>query len=194
MVVRKASSQHHEVVAESAGMDGSQNCNENSGTETQNSQGRARSKTVSSIPRSSSSFAKSTQDKFLSTKSGSSFTINGTESPSAPASHHGIVNLTPPLTNAANNQPSHPLGASQSHSHSKSEEIATKQTLSLTGRVQSAPVQCEESPDQGTRPTTGRSQSDTVVKSSPTKTILGRPSDVRKRIEELEAKMKGSWK
>jgi hypothetical protein len=196
MVVRKASSQHREVAAESAGMDGLQSCNDKNGTITQalaNSQGRARSKTISSIPQSPSSFAKSTQDKLLHTELGSSFTITGTEPPSAPTSHHDIANFTPSPTTATNHQPSHPLNISQFHSNDTS-ELTTRQALSVTGRVQSAPVRREEPPDQDIRPNTGRSQSDTAVRSSPTKTTLDGPSDVRKRIEELEAKMKGSAK
>jgi len=197
MVVRKASSHHSDPAAEPVRMDSSRSLGRNGPTTIQAlvyGQGRARSKTISSIPQSPSSFVKLTQDKLLRMESDSSFAINGMASSTTSGSRHDITNLTPsPVLTASRQSLYHP-STSQSPSDSTLEELTTMQTPSTPGRTQSAPVRREELPEQDTRPTSGRSQSDTAVISLPTKAGPDKPSDVRKRIEELEAKMRGGTK
>ena len=197
MVVRKASSQHPEAAAESARTSSLQSLCQNGPTTIQAlvyGQGRARSQTISSIPQSPSSFVKLTQDKLLRMESDSSSTITEKASFTTPGSHHDIVNLTPSSSLTASRQPLHRPSTSQPSPDSAFEKSTTRQAPSPPGRVKSAPARREEPSEQGTRPNAGRSQSDTTVRLSPTKAGPDRASDVRKRIEELEAKMRGDAK
>jgi len=197
MIVRKASSQHPEVTAESVRTDNSQCPTHNGPTSIQalvHDPRRARSKTISSIPQSPSSFAKLAQDKLLRMESNSSFTVNGMETPTIASSHHDIATLTPSSSLTASRQSLHHPSTSQPSSDFTQKEPATMQALITPGRVQSAPVRRDEPPDQGIRPNPGRSQSDTTVRSSPAKAGPDKLNDVRKRIEELEAKMRGDKK
>lgn len=192
-VVRKASSQHPEMGTGSTRTESSQRFVPNGPTTIQAlvyGQGRARSKTISSIPQSSSSFVKLAQDKLLRMDSESSSTITARGLSTTPGSHHGIANLTPSPSLTVGRQPS----ASQPSLDPTPEELKMRQPPSPPGRVKSAPVRHEEPPEQGTRPNAWRSQSDTAVRSSPTKAGADKANDVRKRIEELEAKMRGSAK
>ena len=196
IVVRKASSKHPEAVAKSVRTDGSQSSMQN-GPTTQplvSDPGRARSRTISSIPQNSSSFIKPTQDKHLRMESDSSFSIDRVVSSTTPGSHHDITTLSPSSSLTANRRPLHHPNTSQPSPDSTSKEPITVQAPNTPGRVQSAPVRCEEPPDQDIRPNPGRSRSETTVGSSLTRPGPGEPSDVRKRIEELEAKMRGGTK
>ena len=194
MVVRKASSQHPKAIAESVRTDSSQSLNPSSQATIHAlvyGQGRARSKTISSIPQSPSSFVKLTQDKLLRMESDSSLPISGMASSSVLSSHHNVSNLTPsPSITPSRHSLRYP-SVSQLHSDPIPEQLTTSQVPSSVGRVQSAPARREEPAEQRIRPDTKRSQSDMVIRSSPTKVGSGRPSDVRKRIEELEEKMRG---
>lgn len=197
MIVRKASSQHPEVTAESARTDNSQCPTHNGPTGIQalvHNPGRMRSKTISSIPQSPSSFAKLAQDKLLRMESNSSFNVDGMATPTTAGSHREIATLTPSSSLMASRQSLDHLSTSQPSSDFTPKEPATMQALSTPGRVQSAPVRRDEPPDQGIRPNPGRSQSDTTIRSSPAKAGPDKLSDVRKRIEELEAKMRGDKK
>ena len=191
-VVRKASSHHHEVASESVSACDPQSLQRNDPTPIQtlvHGQTRGRSKTISSIPQNPSSFAKLAQDKLLRMESDSSLTV------AAPFPTHGsyycIADLTPSPSTTTSRQPLHHPSTSRPPSSSASEEPAKMQTLDPAVRVQSAPVRPEPLIEQDFRPHAGRSQSDTAVRSSPAKAGSDKPSDVRKRIEELEAKMRG---
>lgn len=197
MIVRKASSQHPEVTVESVRTVNSQRPTHNGLTSIQalvHNPGRARSKTISSIPQSPSSFAKLAQDKLLRMESNSSFTVDGMTTPTTAGSHHDIATLTPSSSLTASHQSLHHPSTSQPSSDFTPKEPATIQALSTPGRIQSAPVRRDEPPDQDIRPNPGRSQSDTTVRSSPARAGPDKLSDVRKRIEELEAKMRGDRK
>ena len=197
MVVRKASSQHPEVTTEFVSTDGSQSFRKGGPSTIQafvHGRTRTRSKTTSSIPRSSSSFAKLAQDKLLRLEADSSSTITRRPSSTAPGSHHDIANLTPSSSLTDSCQPLHHPSISQPSPDSAPEELTTGRTPSPPGRVKSAPGRREEPSEQGTRPNTWRSQSDTAAGLSPTKAGSDKASDVRKRIDELEAKMRGGAK
>ena len=197
MVVRKASSQHPGATAEPVRTDSSHAPSQNGPTTAQAltyDQGRARSKTISSIPQSPSSFVKLAQDRLLRMESDSHFAINETTSSATHGSHHNIANLTPSSSLIVNRQSLHHPSTSQPSLDSISENLTVRQTPSTPGRVQSAPVRHEEPPEEGIRPNAGRSQSDTAIRSSPTKAGPDKLSDVRKRIGELEAKMRGGTK
>jgi len=196
VIVRKASSQYPEAVVESVRTDGSRSPRKN-GPATKLlvcDPGRPRSRTVSSVPQSPGSFVKLAQDKLLRVESDSSFSVNGTVSSMIPGSRHGVTTLTPSSSLTVSSQPLHHPSTSQPSSDSTSKESITMQVPSTPGRVQSAPVRREESPDHDVRPNAGRSRSETTVRSSPTKRGPEKLSDVRKRIEELEAKMRGNRK
>lgn len=195
ILVQKASFQHRGATSESIGTCSSQSCHQNNQTTIQTpvrSQTRRRSKTTSSIPQNSSSFAKLAQDKLLRMELDPSFAI--VASSSTPGSHEDISNLTPSPSISTSSQPLHHPSISQPSSSSTPEGPVIGQASETVGRVQSAPARREQSTDQGIRPNAGRSQSDPAVRSSPTKPKSGRPSDVRKRIEELEARMRGGAK
>ena len=195
MIVRKASAQYPEAATESVRTDSSQNLSQNGPTTIEAlvfDPGRARSKTISSIPQTPSSFAKLAQNKLLRIETGSSFAIK--EMSPTHGSHRDIATLTPSSSLTASRQSLHHPSTSQPSSDSTPKELTTPQAPSTPGRVQSAPVQREGLPDQGVRPSAGRSQSDAAVRSSPTKAGPDKPSDVRKRVEELEAKMRGDTK
>jgi len=196
MVVRKASSHHPEAATESVRTESSQSSAHNGPTTIQAlvyDPARARSKTISTIPQSSSSFVKLAQDKLLRMGS-DSFTINGMATSMTAGSHHDIATLTPSSSLTASRRTLHHPSTSQPSSDFESKEFTAMQAPSTPGRVQSAPVRREEPPDQGIRPNPERSQSDTAVRSSPAKAGPDKLSDVRKRIEELEAKMRGDTK
>jgi len=194
MVVRKASSQHPEAAAEFASTDSSQSLSKDGPPTIQalaRGQSRVRSKTTSSIPQTASSFAKLAQGKLRRMESDSSSTI--TQKPSTtPGSHHDIANLTPSSSLTADRQPLHHLSISQPPSDSTLEKPTTGQVPSPRGRVSSVPVRHEEPLEHGTRPNAWRSQSDTAAGLSPTKGGTDKASDVRKRIDELEAKLRGN--
>lgn len=197
MMIRKASSQHPEVIVESVGTDSSQNINQNSRASIQNlvyGQRRVRSKTISRIPQSPSSFAKLAQDKLLRMESDSSFAVAELALSPTPGPTNSIADLTGCSGITTSRQPMCHPSISQPSSGSVTEELATGQALSTAGRVQSAPVRREEPPEQGIRPNVGRSQSDATLRPSLTKTGSDKSNDVRKRIEELEAKMRGGPK
>lgn len=192
IVVQKASSQHYRSTSESTRADSSQGFRQNNQTTAQalvNDQTRGRSKTISSIPQNPSSFVKLAQDKLLRMESDPSFTIMAL--PSAPGSRNDMANLTPSPSITTSRQSLHYPSTSQPSSSPTPEEPATRQALDTVGRVQSAPILREQPVEQSIPPNAGRSQSDTAVRSSPTKAGSDKPSDVRKRIEELEAKMRG---
>lgn len=193
-VVRKASSQHHGAAPESIRTDLPQGLNQNDQNVRALARGqtRGRSKTISSIPQNPSSFVKLAQDKLLRMESDSSF---ATMAPSSTlGSHNEIANLTPSPSIGLDRQSLRHPSTSQPSSDSTPGEPATRQAFNTAGRVQSAPVRREQPTEQGVRPNAERSQSDTAVRSSPTKAGSDKPSDVRKRIEELEAKMRGGGK
>lgn len=189
VVVRKASSQHREVPSESIRMDGSQHHHQNIQTTIQapaQDKTRGRSKTIASIPQNPNSFVKLAQEKLLRMESNSSFSIT------APSSISGCRNDSVNLTSSPSITTNHqPYVNSQSSPGSIPEELVMMQALGTAGRVQSAPVRREKPIEQSIRPDAQRSQSDTVVMSSPTKAGSDKSNDVRKRIEELEAKMRG---
>ena len=196
MVVRKASSQHPEVVTQPVRTESSRSLKQNSQASIQAlvyGQGRVRSKTISTIPQSPSSFAKSAQDKLLRMESDSSFTITRM----TPSSNFGppdnTLNLSPSSGTENSQSTNHPSASPPSFG-SISEESATGRVPSTAGRVQSAPARCEEPLLQDVRPSAGRSQSYTGLGSSPVKTGSDKPSDVRKRIEELEARARNDAK
>lgn len=189
MVVRKASSQYHNAIAESTVIGSSQSHSRNNRVLV-NDKRRTRSKTISSIPQSPSSFVKLAQDKLLRMESDSSFAITGVAPSLTSGSHHDVIGTTAfPNTLVDHHRPSLHTSFSRPCPISTSEELLTMQVPSTAERIQTAPVRRKEPLEQGTRPNAGRSHSDTVVNVSPDK-----PSDVRKRIKELEAKMKGDVK
>jgi len=191
MVVRKASSRHPEVAAEFVSTDSSQSLSKNGPSTIQalvRGQSRARSKTTSSIPQDSSSFAKLAQDKLLRMESDSSSTIPRRPWSTTPGSHHDITNLTPSSSLTASHQPS----TSQPSPDSTPERLTTGREPSPPGRVKSAPVRREEPLEQSARPNAWRSQSDTAAQLSPSKAGTDKVNDVRKRVGELEAKMRGN--
>lgn len=198
MVVRRASARQPEAVSEPTTTDSSQTLGQNGPTTIQalvNGQGRVRSKTISSIPQSPGSFVKLAQDKLPPLESDSSSTITVRAPPTTAGSHHDITILAPePSSLETNRQPLHHPSTSQSSPDYTPEALATRRAPSPPGRVKSAPVRPEEPSEQAIRPNPGRTQSDTVVRSSPTKAKLDKANDVRKRIEELEAKMRGDAK
>jgi hypothetical protein len=197
MVVREASSQHPETAAESIRTGGSQSLSQTGPTTIQAlvyGQGRARSKTTSSVPQSPSSFVKLARDKLLRMESDPSPAITRMASATTPGSHHDITNFTPSSTLTASRQSLHHSSTSQSFLDSTPEELTIKQEPSTPERTKSAPVRRDGLPEQGTRPNAGRSQSDTAVRSSPTKAGPDKLSEVRKRIDEFEAKMRGGAK
>lgn len=197
MVVRKASSQHPEATAESVRTDTSQGSTHNGPTTIQalvHDPGRARSKTISSIPQSPNSFVTLARDKLLRMESDSSFTISGIATSTTAGSRHDVTTLTPTSSLTASRRSLHHPSTSQPSSDFTSKEPTTMPVPSTPGRVQSAPVRREEPPDQVIWPNPERSQSDTAIRSSPTKAGPDKLSDVRKRIEELEAKMRGDTK
>ena len=197
MVIRKASLQHPETATESIRTGGSQSLSQSGPTTIQAlvyGQGRARSKTTSSIPQSPSSFVKLARDKLLRMESDPSPAITGMASATTLGSHHDITNSTPSSTLTASRQSLYHSSISQSFLDSTPEELTTKQGPSTPERTKSAPVRRDEPPEQDTRPNAGRSQSDTVVGSSPTKAGADKLSEVRKRIDEFEAKMRGGAK
>ena len=197
MVVRKASSQRPEVSAELVSTGSSQSLRKGGPSTIRalvHGQSRVRSKTTSSIPQTSSSFAKLAQDRLLRMESDSSSTITRKPSFTTPASHHDTANLTPSSSFTASCKPLHHPSTSQPSPDSTPEELATVCAPSPPGRVMSAPVRREESSQQGTRPNAWRSQSDTAAGLSPTKVGSNKANDVRKRIDELEAKMRGNTK
>ena len=193
MVVRKASHQRPEAATKSARTDSSQSFTPNGPTTIQTlvyGQGRARSKTISSIQQSPNSFAKLAQDELLRMESGSSSTVTAMASTTNQDSRYDIANLTPSPSLTASRQPlDHPSNSQYSPDPSP-EELTTSQPPSHPGRAKSAPVRHEEPLEQGTRPNAGRSQSETAVKKSPTNAGADKANDVRKRIQELEAKMR----
>jgi hypothetical protein len=130
MMVRKASSQHPEVVAESVGTGSSQNINQNSRTSIQNlvyGQRRVRSKTISRIPQSPSSFAKLAQDKLLRMESDSSFAIAEAALSPTPGETNGVANLTACSSITTSLQPMYHPSISQPSSGSVTEELVTGQ-------------------------------------------------------------------
>lgn len=182
-VVRKASLQHHEVATEPVRMDSSQSLHQTHQTTTQaaaHGQTRGRSKTISSIPQNPSSFVKLARDKLLRMESDPSPATMALSL--TPGSHNDTVNLTPSPSIKS---------IPQNSSSSTLEDSTMRQAPDTAERVQSAPVRRERPAEQDIRPNAGRSQSDTAVMPSPTKAGSDKPSDVRKRIEELEAKMRG---
>jgi len=194
MVVRKASSQHPEAAAEFVSTDNSQSLGQDGPSTIQapaHGQSRVRSKTTSSIPQTPSSFAKLAQGKLRRMESDSSPTITRRPSSTTPGSHYDIANLTPSSSLTVSRQPLHHPRISQPASDSTPEKPTTGQVPSSPGRVNSAPVRREEPLEHGTRPNAWRSQSDTAAGLSPTKGGTDKASDVRKRIDELEAKMRG---
>ena len=195
VIVRKASSQHPGAAAESVRTGSSQSEN---GPATVRAlacdPGRARSKTISSIPQNSGSFVKLAQSKLLRMESDSSFSIDGMASSTIPDSRHDAATLTPSSSLTTSRHSLHRPGTSHPSLDCTPEEPTTGQAPITPGRVQSAPVQRKEPPEQDIRPGAGRSQSDTAVRSSPTKAGPDKLNDVRKRIEELEAKMRGDTK
>ena len=196
MVVRKASSQHPGIAVEFSRTDSSQSLSQNGPTTLQvliHDRGRARSKTISSIPQSPSSFAKLAQDKLFRMESDSSSTITGRPLSPTPGSHRDITNLTP-SSSTTSREPLHNPSTSQPSSDPTPENLTTKTVPNPPGRIKSAPARREEPPEQGTRPNAGRSRSDTAIGSSPIKAQPDKANDVRKRIEELEAKMRGGAK
>jgi hypothetical protein len=197
MVVRKASSQHPEVVAKSVGTGSLQSLDQNNQTPIQSlvyGQGRVRSKTISRIPQSPNSFAKLAQDKLLRMESDSPLAVTEVASSSTSGPTDGIADLIVFPSITTSHQPMHHPSASEPSSSSIPEELAAGQASSTAERVQSAPVRREEPLEQGTRPNAGRSQSDATLWSSSTKSGSDKSNDVRKRIEQLEAKMRGGPK
>jgi len=197
MVVRKASSQQPGAAAEPVRTESSQAPGQNDPITTRTltyDQGRARSKTMSSIPQSSSSFVKLAQDRLLRMESDSHFSIDGTASSTTHGSHHDIANLTPSSSLTVSRRSLYHPSTPQPSLNSTPEKLTARQTPSTPGRVQSAPDRREEPPEESIRPNSGRSQSDTAVRLSPTKAGPDKLSDVRKRIEELEAKTRGGAK
>ena len=196
VVVRKASSRHHELAPEPIGTDNSQNFHQTDQNATQTSvhgQTRGRSKTTSSIPQNPSSFVRLARDKLLRMESDPSFAFMASSSTSG--SHNDMANVTPSPRITTDGQPFHHSSSTPRSSFSSTpEEMVRIGAPETAGRVQSAPVRREPHSEQDVRPNSERSQSDTAVRSSPRKAGFDRPSDVRKRIEELEAKMRGGAK
>lgn len=194
IVVRKASSQRPEAAAEFVSMDSSQSLSKDSPSAIQalvRVQSRVRSKTTSSIPQTPSSFAKLAQGKLRRMESDSSPTIN--QRPfTTPGSHHDIANLTPSSSFTAGRRPLHHPSTSQPPPDPAPEELTTGQVPGPPGRASSAPGRREEPLEYDTRPNAWRSQSDTAGGLSTTKGGTDKASDVRKRIDELEAKMRGN--
>ena len=195
MMVRKASFQHPEAAAEFVSTDNSQNFSKDGPSPIQalvHGQSRARSKTTSSIPQAPNSFVKLAQGKPRHTESGSSSTIIRRPSCTTPGSHHDIANLTPSSSLTPGRQSLHHPSKSHPFSDSTSDKPTTGQVQSSPARVNSAPVRSEVPLEHGTRPNARRSQSDAAAGLSPTNGGTDKASDVRKRIYELEAKMRGS--
>ena len=186
MVVRKASAQHPEASAstESISTEGPRTPGQNPG--------RARSKTIASIPQSHSSLVESAQDKPLHTEVNSG--IEETTTPTNPGSYCDIATLTPSSSLTAGRQPLPHPSTSQPPFDSTPKELTMIQAPSTPGRVQSAPVRREVPPDESIRPNAGRSQSDTAVRGLPSRAGPDKSSDVRKRVKELEARMRGDTK
>jgi hypothetical protein len=196
VVVRKASSKYREVAlaSESTRTESSQILHQNNQTTIQtpaHGQSRGRSKTISSIPQNPSSFVKLARDKLLRMESDPSFAMMA--SSSAPGSHDDMANLTPSPHITTSGKPLYLPCTSLSSSGSTPGELMMEGP-ETAGRVQSAPVRYEQPSEQGIRPNAERSQSDTAVRPSPKKAGSDKPSDVRKRIEDLEAKMRGGAK
>lgn len=188
MIVRKASAQHPEASAESVSTEGSRSPNQN-GPPLGCDLGRTRSKTIASIPQSHSSLVESTQDKLLCAELDSA--SDGITTPANPNSRRDIATFTPSSSLTASRQSLPHASTSQSPSESSPKEVTMIQAPSTPGRVQSAPVRREEPACQDIRPNAGRSQSDTAL---PGRAGPDKSSDVRKRVKELEAKMRGDTK
>jgi len=195
MVVRKASSQHPKAAAEFVSTDNSRSLSKGGPPTIQplvHSQSRVRSKTTSSIPQTPSSFVKLAQGKLRRMESDSSSTITRRSPPTTPGSHHDIANLTPSSSLTASRQPLLHPSVSQPSSDYTPEKPTAGQVPSPPGRANSAPIGHGDPLERGTRPNAWRSQSDTVAGLSPTKAGSDKASGVRKRIYELEAKMRGN--